>query len=63
MKEYMSKAIEVIIERLVWAKRGAARPEATRLTGNWQTGLESAGHVQRRLRLGFSSVRARQPAN
>ena len=34
-----------------------------KLTASWQTGLESGGHVQRKLRLGFRSAPAQQPAN
>jgi hypothetical protein len=57
----MSRTIEAIIAHMA-RKRGAIPPHAKRLRANWQNGLESGGHVQRKLRLAFTNVTANQPA-
>jgi hypothetical protein len=59
----MSGTIEAIIEKLVRRKRRMISTPAIGLTANWHNGVESGGHVQRKLRLGFNSVPAQQPAN
>jgi hypothetical protein len=59
----MSRTIETIIPHTGPARRGAKPTDAKRLTAKWQNGLESGGHVQCKLRLGFSSVLTHQSAN
>ena len=59
----MRNAIEVVSGRTLPA-RGTAKPaQRKRLTVTWQSGLESGGHVQRKLRLGFANVFAATAAN
>jgi hypothetical protein len=50
----MSRTIEAIIANLARPNRSARLPQPKRLTANWQNGLESGCHVQRKLRLGFA---------
>jgi hypothetical protein len=57
----MSKTIEALIEKSARVNRHAIRPNAKRLTANWQSGFETGGHVQRKLRLVFT-VAAHHPA-
>lgn len=55
----MSSTIEAIIRHMAPKTRRAISTDAKRLTATWQNGLESGGRVQRKLRLGFTTV----PAN
>ena len=57
----MSRTIESIAAHLVPVKRPALTARARQFTANWQDGFESGGQVQRKLRLTFTAVAARQP--
>ncbi|HST30378.1 MAG TPA: hypothetical protein VLK27_06015 [Chthoniobacterales bacterium] len=59
----MSRIIEAIIWRLAEPKRVVLATQPKRLVANWQNGLESGGHVQRKLRLGFTSVPVQESGN
>jgi hypothetical protein len=59
----MNRTIEAKIDKFAGAKSDIMPANAKRLTANWQNGLESGGHVQRKLRLGFPSLPAHQSAN
>ena len=59
----MSRTIETIAAHLVPIKRRAITPDAKQLTAQWQTGFESGGLVQRKLRLGFLNVLGQQRTN
>lgn len=56
----MSRTIEATMPRMTPAKRRATPLHAKRLTANWQSGFETSGHVQRKLRLVFT-VAANHP--
>ena len=56
----MSRTIEAIMPRMTPAKRRATPAHAKRLTANWQSGFETGGQVQRKLRLVFT-VAAHHP--
>ena len=56
----MSRAIEAIMPRMTPAKRRATPAHAKRLTANWQSGFETGGHVQRKLRLVFTMAAHQQ---
>lgn len=56
----MSRTIEAIMPRMTPAKRRATPPHAKRLTANWQSGFETGGHVQRKLRLVFTMAAHQQ---
>jgi GTP cyclohydrolase FolE2 len=58
---HMSRTIETIAAHLVPVKRPAPTARAKQLSANWQNGFESGGQVQRKLRLTFTDVAARQP--
>jgi hypothetical protein len=58
----MSRTIEAIMAHMQPVKRVATPGQAKRFTASWQTGLESGGRVQRKLRLAFTNVGAHQPA-
>ena len=58
----MSRTIEAIIKKFARVERAPMQMAGKRLTANWQDGLESGGHVQRKLRLAFTNVAANQPA-
>jgi membrane fusion protein (multidrug efflux system) len=51
----MSRTIEAIIAHMAPIKRNARAMPSKRLVANWQNGLESGSHVQRKLRLGFTA--------
>jgi hypothetical protein len=51
----MSRTIEAVIAQ---TKRQAISQAGKRLTAIWQNGVESAGHVQRKLRLTSMNVSA-----
>jgi len=59
----MSRTIEAIIAHMAPVKRGAMPTHAKRLTANWQNGLESGTHVQRKVRLAFANVAAHPQVN
>ncbi|PYJ45330.1 MAG: hypothetical protein DME85_13450 [Verrucomicrobia bacterium] len=59
----MSRTIEAIIEKLEPVKRRSIPTHAKRLTANWQNGLESGSHVQRKIRLAFANVAAHPQVN
>jgi hypothetical protein len=61
MKGHMSRTFEAIMAKLAPGKRAAASAHVKRLGANWQNGLESGGHVQRKLRLVFTNVSAHRP--
>ena len=56
----MSRTIEAIMPRMTPAKRRATPPRAKPVTAIWQSGFETGGHVQRKLRLIFT-VAANHP--
>jgi hypothetical protein len=58
----MSRTLEAIVANLAQPSRSAIPTQPKRLTTNWQNGLESGSHVQRKLRLAFTNVAANQPA-
>ena len=55
----MSRTIEAIIAHMALVKRGAM-PNTKPLTAIWQSGFETGGYVQRKLRLVFT-VAAHHP--
>ena len=59
----MSRTIEAIIEQLEPVKRRSMPTHAKRPTANWQNGLESGTHVQRKIRLAFANVAAHPQVN
>jgi len=59
----MSRTIEAIAAHLLPMKRRAITSDAKQLSAHWQTGLESGGLVQRKLRLGFVNALGQQRAN
>ena len=60
MKGTMNKTIEAVVDQAATVKRAATSATAKPLSGRWQTGLESGGFVQRKLRLGFVDVLGQQ---
>jgi hypothetical protein len=56
----MSRKIEAIMEKSAPVNRHAIRVHAKRVAAIWQSGFETGGHVQRKLRLVFT-VAAHQP--
>jgi hypothetical protein len=56
----MSRTIEAIMPRMTPAKRRSTPAHAKRLTANWQSGFETGGHVQRKLRLAFTMAAHQQ---
>jgi hypothetical protein len=60
MKGNMSRTIEAIIAHTTSVKRAAVPPAVKRVTAIWQSGFETGGHVQRKLRLVFT-VAAHHP--
>ena len=63
MKGNMSKTIKELVGRIMPRKPAVTRAESKGLTAVWQNGLESGGHVQRKLRLGFANALTQRPAN
>ena len=63
MKRNMSKTIEELVGRIMPQKRAVTRAQLKHLTATWQNGLESGGHVQRKLRLDLGNVLAQAAAN
>jgi len=63
MKGNMSNTIQAMIERIAPAKPTETPLKPQRLTATWQHGLESGGHVQRKLRLNFGNSLAQGAAN
>lgn len=59
----MTRTIEAIAAHLLPMKRRAITSDVKRLSAHWQTGFESGGLVQRKLRLGFVNVLGQQRAN
>lgn len=55
----MSRTIETIAAHLIPVKRPVSTAQERQLSANWQSGLESGGHVQRKLRLTFPDAAAR----
>ena len=58
----MSRTIEAIMPRMTAARRRATPPHAKHLTAIWQSGFETGGHVQGKLRLTFTNALAPKPA-
>ncbi len=56
----MRKTIQELVGRIMPRKRAITRAQPKRLTVNWQNGLESGRHVQRKLRLGFTNASVKQ---
>jgi hypothetical protein len=56
----MSRTIEAIMPRMTPAKRHATPAHAKRVTAIWQSGFETGGHVQRKLRLVFTMAAHQQ---
>ena len=56
----MSRTIEAIMPRMTPAKRRATPAHAKRFTASWQSGFETGGHVQRKLRLVFTMAAHQQ---
>ena len=54
MKDVMNRTIQAIIEKSSPVNRHAIRARAKRVTAIWQSGFETGGHVQRKLRLVFT---------
>ena len=50
----MSRTIEAIIQKLTQVKHAPLPPPAKHLTANWQSGFETGGPLQRKLRLVFT---------
>ena len=55
--------MEAIMAHMVPPKRLTIPSGQEKATANWQNGLESGGHVQRKLRLTFTNGAALQPTN
>jgi membrane fusion protein (multidrug efflux system) len=56
----MSRTIEAMMAHMAPVKPAAQPAQPKWLTANWQNGLESGNHVQRKLRLAFTNVAAHQ---
>jgi hypothetical protein len=56
----MSRTIEAIMEKSAPVNHHAIRVHAKRVRAIWQSGLETGGHVQRKLRLVFTMAAHQQ---